>query len=195
MPDSCDSMDSTLPGSSVHGILQARMPHGPFIEVHMDTKPNPITIFAQCCLHAPLLSDQIRSDQSLSRVRLFATPWITARQASLSITNSQSSLKLTSIKSVMPYSHLILVVPFSSCPQSLPASESFPTCKISPKSNPQPHTHFLWLSFSFSCSSLSLYYLGKKLHSLIPTCDNKFCSNIEVFFVIITQWFRLYQKL
>ena len=35
--------------------------------------------------------DQIRSDQSLSRVRLFATPWITARQASLSITNSQSS--------------------------------------------------------------------------------------------------------
>ena len=36
----------------------------------------------------PYISDQIRSDQSLSRVRLFATPWITARQASLSITNS-----------------------------------------------------------------------------------------------------------
>ena len=46
--------------------------------------------------------------QSLSRVRLFATPWIAARQASLSITNSQSSLKLTSIESVMPSSHLIL---------------------------------------------------------------------------------------
>ena len=44
---------------------------------------------------------QIRSDQSLSRVRLFATPWIAARQASLSITNSQSSLRLTSIESVM----------------------------------------------------------------------------------------------
>ena len=47
-------------------------------------------------------SDQIRSDQSLSCVRLFATPWIAARQASLSITNSRSSLRLTSIESVMP---------------------------------------------------------------------------------------------
>ena len=47
---------------------------------------------------------QIRSDQSLSRVWLFATPWIAARQASLSITNSRSSLKLTSIESVMPSS-------------------------------------------------------------------------------------------
>ena len=42
-------------------------------------------------------SDQIRSDQSLSRVRLFATPWIAVRQASLSITNSRSSLRLTAI--------------------------------------------------------------------------------------------------
>ena len=56
--------------------------------------------------------DQIRSDQSLSRVRLFATPWIAARQASLSITNSRSSLGLTSIESVMPSSHLILCRPF-----------------------------------------------------------------------------------
>ena len=47
----------------------------------------------------------------LSRVRLFATPWIAARQASLSITNSRSSLKLTSIESVMPFSHLILCRP------------------------------------------------------------------------------------
>ena len=48
--------------------------------------------------------DQIRSDQSLSRVWLFATPWIAALQASLSITNSWSSLRLTSIESVMPSS-------------------------------------------------------------------------------------------
>ena len=47
------------------------------------------------------------SVQSLSRVRLFVTPWITARQASLSITNSRSSLKLMSIESVRPSSHLI----------------------------------------------------------------------------------------
>ena len=51
---------------------------------------------------------QIRSDQSLSHVRLFATPRIAARQASLSITNSRSSLRLTAIESVIPSSHLIL---------------------------------------------------------------------------------------
>ena len=51
---------------------------------------------------------QFSSVQSLSHVWLFATPWITACQASLSITNSWSSLRLTSIESVMPSSHLIL---------------------------------------------------------------------------------------
>ena len=54
---------------------------------------------------------QFSSVQSLSRVRLFATPWIAARQASLSITNSWSSLRLTSVESVMPSSHLILCRP------------------------------------------------------------------------------------
>ena len=49
-----------------------------------------------------LYSVQFSSVQSLSRVRLFVTPWIAARQASLSITLSQSSLRLTSIESVMP---------------------------------------------------------------------------------------------
>ena len=73
---------------------------------------------------------QFSAVQLLSRVQLFATPWITARQASLSITNSRSSLKLTSIESVMPSSHLILCRPFSSCPQSLPASESFPISQL-----------------------------------------------------------------
>ena len=58
-----------------------------------------------------MLSTIRHSVQSLSRVRLFATPWITARQASLSITNSRSSLKFTSIESVMPSSHLILCRP------------------------------------------------------------------------------------
>ena len=53
----------------------------------------------------------VSSVQLLSHVWLFATPWITACQASLSITNSRSSLRLTSIKSVMPSSHLILCNP------------------------------------------------------------------------------------
>ena len=66
---------------------------------------------------------QIRSDQSLSRVRLFATPGIAAHQASLSITNSQSSLRLMSIESVMPSSHLILWHPLFFLP-SIPPSIS-----------------------------------------------------------------------
>ena len=69
--------------------------------------------------------ENIRSDQSLSRVRLFATPWIAARQASLSITNSWSSLRLTSIKSVMPSSHLILCHPLRLLPPIPPSIRVF----------------------------------------------------------------------
>ena len=58
-----------------------------------------------------LIFTKIRSVQSLSCVRLFATPWIAAHQASLSITNSWSPPKPTSIKSVMPYNHLMLCRP------------------------------------------------------------------------------------
>ena len=66
---------------------------------------------------------QFSSVQSLSRVRLFATPWIAARQASLSITNSRSSLKLISIESVMPSSHLILRRPLLLLPPSVCGSK------------------------------------------------------------------------
>ena len=66
----------------------------------------------------------ISSVQSLSRVRLFSTPWIAARQASLSITNSRSSLRLTSIVSVMPSSHLILCRPLLLLPPIPPSIKS-----------------------------------------------------------------------
>ena len=66
-----------------------------------------------------------QSVQSLSRVWLFATPWITARQASLSITNSRSSPRLTSIESVMPSSHLILCRPFLLLPPIPPSIRVF----------------------------------------------------------------------
>ena len=59
----------------------------------------------------PVNSTQFSSVQSLSRVRLFTTPWTAARQASLSITKSWSSLKLMSTELVMPSSHLILCRP------------------------------------------------------------------------------------
>ena len=67
----------------------------------------------------------ISSVQSLSRVQLFATPWIAARQASLSITISPSSLKFTSIESVMPSSHLILGRPLFFLPPIPPPIRVF----------------------------------------------------------------------
>ena len=78
-------------------------------------------------LEKPLLlvSYQFSSVQSLSRVRLFATPWIAARQASLSITNSRSSPKLMSIESVMPSSHLILCCPLLLLPPIPPSIRVF----------------------------------------------------------------------
>ena len=73
------------------------------------------------------LSDPIQfsSVQLLSRVRLFATPWIAACQASLSIANSRSSLRLMSIKSVMPSSHLILCHPLLLLPPIHPSIRVF----------------------------------------------------------------------
>ena len=87
------------------------------------------------------------SVQSLRRVQLFATPWTTARQTSLSNTNSQSLLKLMSIESVMPSSHLILCHPFLLLPPIPPSIRVF--------SN-ESALHIRWpkywgFSFSVSC--------------------------------------------
>ena len=65
----------------------------------------------RCLLLRTKVVNNLSSIQSLSHVRLFATPWIATCQASLSITNSRSSLKLMSIESVMPSNHLILCRP------------------------------------------------------------------------------------
>jgi len=68
---------------------------------------------------------QFSSVQSLSRVRLFATTWITAHQAFLSITNFRSSLRLTSIELVMPSSHLMLCRPLLLLPPIPPSIRVF----------------------------------------------------------------------
>ena len=82
------------------------------------------------CIVTPVWTLALSSVQSLSHVQLFATPWTTAHQASLSSTNSRSFLKLVSIESVMPSTHLILCHPLSSCLQSFPASGSFPVSQL-----------------------------------------------------------------
>ena len=68
---------------------------------------------------------QFSSDQSLSRVRLFATPWTAACQASLSITNTQSPPKPMSIESMMPSNHLILCCPLLLLPSFFPSIRVF----------------------------------------------------------------------
>ena len=72
-----------------------------------------------------MLDFQFSSVQLLSHVRLFATPWAEARQASLSITNSQSLLKLMSIESILPSNHLILCPPFLLLPSIFPSIRAF----------------------------------------------------------------------
>ena len=76
-------------------------------------------------IYVNIYSGIFSSVQSLSNVWLFATPWIAARQASLSVTNSWSSLKLTSIESVMPSSHLILCHPLHLLPPIPPSIRVF----------------------------------------------------------------------
>ena len=91
------------------------------------------------------------SVQSLSRVRLFKTPWTTACQASLSITNSQNLLKLMSIESVMPSDHLILHRPLLLPPSIFLSIRVFSSESVLPIRWPK------YWSFSFSISPSNEY--------------------------------------
>ena len=133
------------------------------------------------------------SVQLLSCVRLFATPWIAARQASLSITNSRSSLKLTSIESVMPSSHLILCRPLLLLPPIPPSIRVFSNesvlCIRWPKywsfsfSISPSNEHPRLISFRMEC--LDLLAVQGTLKSLLQHHSSKasvlWCS---VFFIV-----------
>ena len=97
------------------------------------------------------ISIQFSSVQSLSRVRLFATPWIAARQASLSITNSQSLLKLMSTESVMLSNHFILCRPLLLLSSVLPSIRVFSNESVLCIRWPE------YWSFSFSISPSNEY--------------------------------------
>ena len=98
-----------------------------------------------------VIDSDTSSVQSLSRVRLFVSPWIAAHQASLSITNSQSLLKLMSNMLVMPSNHLILCHPLLLLPSNFPSIRVFSNesvlCIRWPK----------YWSFSFSISPPNEY--------------------------------------
>ena len=107
-----------------------------------------------------IINHQFSSVQSLSHVRLFVTPWIAARQASLSINNSWSSSRLASIDGMSWSCHPAIsssVVPFSSCPQSLPTSGSFPMSQL-----------FTWGGQSTGASALASF-LPRKSQGWSPS--------------------------
>ena len=98
---------------------------------------------------------QFSSVQFLSRVRLFAIPWITAHQASLSITNSWSLFKLMSIKSVMPSNHLILCRPLLLLPP-----------------NPSQHQGlFQWVNSSHEVAKVLEFQLQHQSFQWTPRTD------------------------
>ena len=95
--------------------------------------------------------NSVQFSSVLSHVQLFATPWTTARQASLSITNSWSFLKLMAIESVMPSNHLILCRPLLLLPSVFPSIRVFSKESV---------LHIRWpkyWSFSFSISPSNEY--------------------------------------
>ena len=104
------------------------------------------TLFSILVFNTRKTSVQFSSVQSLSRIRFFATPWITARQASLSTTNSRSPPKPMSIESVMPSSRLILCHPLLLLPPIPPSIRVF-----SNESTLRMRWPNYW-SFSFSVS-------------------------------------------
>ena len=97
------------------------------------------------------ISFYLTSVQSLSRVRLFATPWTTACQASLSITNSRSLPKLMSIEPVMPSNHLIL------CHFLLLLPAIFPSIRVFSNESALRIRWPKYQSFSFSISPSNKY--------------------------------------
>ena len=139
-------LPQSVPASGSFPMSQLFASGGQIIEVSPSASVLPMSI-----------QDQIRSDQSLSCVWLFATPRIAACQASLYITNPRSSHRLTSIESVMPSSHLILCRPLLLLPQSLPASESFPMSQL-----------FTWGGHSTGVSALASF-LPKKSQGWSPS--------------------------
>ena len=115
-----------------------------------------------CFSFSPMFfSLQFSSVQSLSRGRLFATPWIAACHASLSITNSRSSLRLTSIESVMPCSHLILCHPLLLLPPIPPSIKVF-------------SNEFFLLNNKFTVLVLSVKFSGSFMYKILLSIDCDF---------------------
>ena len=129
-----DPMDCSLPGSSVHGILQAR-----------------VLEWVAIALSTIQVRETENQFSSLILVQLFVNPWAAVHQASLSITHSQSLFKLMSVESVIPSNHLILCRPLLLLPSVFSSIRVFSNESV---------LHIRWpkyWSFSFSISPSNEY--------------------------------------
>ena len=161
MPDSCGPMDCSPPGSSVHGIFWARILEWVAISFSRGSSQPRDQIWVSfgrqslyhCVTWEAPIEETVTVVQSLNHVRLSATPWTAARQASLSFSISQSLLKLMPVVSMMPSNHLILCCPL------LLQSSIFPSIRVF---SSESALHISWskywsLSFSFSTSPSNQY--------------------------------------
>ena len=125
-------------------------------------------LVSSVCMSSSGIPGSFSSVQSLSRVQLFATPWIAVHQASLSIINSRSLLKFMSIESVIPSSHLILCHPLLLLPSVFPSIRVFSNESV---------LHIRWQSIETSASA-----------SVLPV-------NIQNWFPLgLTGWISLQSK-
>ena len=163
MSDSCDPMDYSPPGSSVHGIFQARILEWVAIPFSRGSSwPRDRTRVS--CNAGRLFTDwatrelafKFSSVQYLSRVWLFATPWIAAHQASRPSPTPGVHSNSCPLSRWCHPAISSSVIPFSSCPQSLPASESFPMSQL-----------FTWGGQSTGVSALASF-LPKKSQGWSP---------------------------
>ena len=139
-------MHCNPPGSFVHGILQARILEWVVTSYSTESSWHRDQTHVSCISSTVPPGKSFSSVQWLNCVQLFATPWIAACQASLSITNSRSLPKRMSIEPVMPSSHLILYRPLPLLPSIPPSIRVFSNGST---------LHMRWLkdwSFSFSIS-------------------------------------------
>ena len=146
----CNSMDYSLPGSSVHGILQARiLEWNVMFFTRVSSQPRDRAQVS--CIAGRFFTIWATFSSVAQLCWLFSTPWIAARQASLSITNSRSLLRLMSIESVMPSSHLILCHPLLLLPSIFPNIRVFTN---------ESALHIRWpkyWSFSFNITPCKKY--------------------------------------
>ena len=129
-PTPCDPMDCSLPGSSVHGILQARILEWVAIPFSRgSSQPSDQTQVSSVVGGFLTIWATREASSSVQfsncHVWLFVTPWTAARQASMSIVKSWSLLKLMSVELVMPSNHLILCRPLLLLPSIFPSIRVF----------------------------------------------------------------------